>query len=44
MLNLEDFFCSALNVFGDLMPMRRAGQKGAENEHIERALQQSHAA
>src|SRR5215471_16348001 len=36
-LDLEDIFGAALNVFGDLMSVRGAQQQRAENQHVERS-------
>ena len=39
-LDLQQVFRSPLNVFGDGVAMRGSGKQGAEDEEVERALQQ----
>jgi hypothetical protein len=41
MLQAEDVVGRALDVLGDLVPVRRTEQQCAEDQHIQRALQQS---
>src|SRR5262249_30422753 len=38
--DLQDVVGGALDVLGDLMSMRAAEEQGAEDQHIERSLQQ----
>lgn len=38
--HLKDAFGGALDVFGDLMAMSRSEEQGAQNEHVECALQE----
>ncbi len=39
-LDLEEVFGGALNVFGDGVPVGRSGEQGAEDEEVERALEE----
>lgn len=40
MLDLKEVFRGALNVLGDLVPMSRAKQQGAQDEHVQSALKE----
>jgi hypothetical protein len=40
MFDLQQLFCRALDVFGNLVPVSRAKQQRAENQHVEGALQE----
>ena len=41
-LDLEQVFRGPLNVFGDGMPVGGSCEQGAEDEEVERALQEFH--
>jgi hypothetical protein len=39
-LHLQELICCSLNVFANLMPMRRPIKKCPQDEHVERALEE----
>ncbi len=41
MLHLQKIVGGPLNVFSDLVPMRRPVEKRAQNEHVQGALEQA---